>query len=221
MPTSSAAAVAGDAVGAVTEDRLRRALLAGDEDAFASLVDRHGPAMRRVARGFVGSHAAADEVVQETWLAVLAGLERFEHRCSLRTWIFQILINRAKTHGIRERRTVPLSTLDERGEGPVVCADRFFGPATRARGQWAAPPRPWQSPERRALSLEARARLREALRALPQRQQLAVTMRDVEGLSAEEVCKALGVTPENQRVLLHRGRSQLREVLESYVDEAA
>jgi RNA polymerase sigma-70 factor (ECF subfamily) len=173
--------------------------------------------MRRIARGFVASEGAAEEVVQETWLAVLSGLDRFEQRSSVRTWIFQILINRAKTQGTRDRRTVPLSTLDAQAEGPVVAADRFFGPSAQFPGHWSAPPRPWQQPERRLLSLETRDRLRKALSRLPERQQVVVTMRDVEGLSADEVCDLLDVSSENQRVLLHRGRSMLRGILESYV----
>jgi RNA polymerase sigma-70 factor (ECF subfamily) len=174
--------------------------------------------MRRIARGFVSSDAAADEVVQDTWTAVLTGLDRFEERSSLRTWLFKILINRAKTQGVRDRRTVPFSSLDTEGEGPVVSPDRFLGPASASPGHWSAPPRPWSSPETRLLSLETRERLRAALALLPGRQQVVVTMRDVEGLGAEEVCELLEISSENQRVLLHRGRSALRGVLESYVE---
>lgn len=223
MPSTSAIAptVAGTPAPELEEHRLLRALRAGDERAFTALVERHGPAMRRVARGFVASDGAAEEVVQETWLAVLAGLDRFEQRSSLRTWIFQILINRAKTQGTQDRRTVPLSALDAQAEGPVVSADRFFGPSAQFAGHWSAPPRPWQQPERRLLSLEARDRLRKALSGLPLRQQVVVTMRDVEGISAEEVCDLLDISPQNQRVLLHRGRSGLRGSLESYVDAVA
>jgi len=205
----------------IAERRVVRALRAGDDRAFERLVERHGPAMRRIARGFVASDAVADEVVQETWVAVLAGIDRFEQRSSLRTWIFQILVNRAKTQGARDRRTVPLSALDAREEGPVVAPHRFFGPGAERPGQWSVPPRPWQQPDRRVLSLEARAHLRAALELLPSRQRLVVTMRDVEGMSAGEVCDLLDVSPENQRVLLHRGRSQLRGVLESYVEATA
>ena len=205
----------------IAELRLVRALRAGDDRAFEQLVERHGPAMRRIARGFVASDAVADEIVQETWVAVLAGIDRFEQRSSLRTWIFQILVNRAKTQGVKDRRTVPLSALDAREEGPVVGAERFFGPDAKWPGHWSMPPRPWQHPDRRVLSLEARERLRAALELLPSRQQQVVTMRDVEGMSAGEVCDLLDVSPENQRVLLHRGRSQLRGVLESYVEATA
>lgn len=174
--------------------------------------------MRRIARAYVGTDTAADEVVQDTWAAVLTGLDRFEERSSLRTWLFQILINRAKTQGARDRRTLPFSSLDHEGEGPVVAPDRFLGPDSQRPGAWSAPPRPWSSPETRVLSLELRQRLRRALAMLPGRQQLVVTMRDVEQLGAEEVCELLEISPENQRVLLHRGRSALRGVLESYVE---
>ena len=197
----------------VEERRLLQALRGGDERAFTELVETLGGRMRRIARTFVSTDAAAEEIVQETWLAVLAGIDRFEGRSSLRTWIIQILINRAKSTGVRDRRTVPLSALDSRNEGPTVTADRFQGPL----GLWSTPPRPWEHPERRALSLETRDRLRGALAQLPRRQQLVVTMRDVEAMSGDEVCQVLNLSAENQRVLLHRGRTALRGVLESYV----
>jgi RNA polymerase sigma-70 factor (ECF subfamily) len=200
------------------EQRLVAALRSGDERAFEQVVTSYGPAMRRIARVYVSSDTAAAEVVQDTWMAVLAGLDRFEQRSTLRTWILQILVNRAKTTGVRERRMLPFSSLDAEGEGPVVAPDRFFGQDSRSPGRWAAPPRPWGGPERRLLSLEARGRLRAALAVLPSRQRIVVTMRDVEGMDAEEVCDVLEISPGNQRVLLHRGRSALRGVLESYVD---
>ena len=200
------------------ERRLLAALRSGDERAFEQLVTTHGPPMRRIARCYVSSDAAVDEVVQDAWAGVVSGLDRFEERSSLRTWIFQILVNRAKTTGIRDSRTLPFSTLDTEDEGPVVAPDRFLGPDSHSPGSWATPPRPWDDPEGRLLSLEARRRLRAALAMLPSRQQAVVTMRDVEGMSAEEVCNLLEISPENQRVLLHRGRSALRGALESYVE---
>ena len=219
MPSTNGQTAVAGRPQVVDEHRLVEALRDGNERAFADLVDRHGATMQRVARGFVASDTAAEEVVQETWLAVLAGLDRFEARSSLRTWIFQILINRAKTQGTRDRRTVPLSALDAGQEGPIESLDRVARPVAGRPGRCSTPPRPWQYPERRTLSLEARERLRRALSGLPERQQIVVTLRDVEGMSSADVCRLLDVSPENQRVLLHRGRTQLRGVLAAYVKD--
>jgi RNA polymerase sigma-70 factor (ECF subfamily) len=197
-------------------DALRRR----DEQAFAALVARHHASLKRVARAYVSTDAVAEEVVQETWLAVIDGLPRFQGRSSLRTWIFHILVNQAKTRGVRERRSVPFASLGPAGEeGPAVAPERFRRPGDPWAGHWATPPRPWQDPERRLASLEARGRLREAINALPPVQQAVVTFRDVEGLSAEEVCELLDLSPGNQRVLLHRARSKLRTALERYMDD--
>jgi RNA polymerase sigma-70 factor (ECF subfamily) len=198
------------------------ALRTGDEDAFAALVARHYPSMKRVARAYVSSDAAAEEVVQDTWLAVVAGIDRFEGRSSLTTWLFGILTNQAKRRGARESRVVPFSSLgDDGGDEPAVDADRFQRDDDAWPGHWATPPRPFTKPERRLLALEARERLKAALATLPDRQQAVVTLRDVEGLTSQEVCDLLDVSAENQRVLLHRGRSRLRAELESYVEGAA
>ncbi len=195
------------------------ALRAGDQRAFYSLVESHYPMMKRVARSYVDSDALAEEVVQETWLAVVRGIGRFQHRSALSTWIYSILANKARTHASRERRVLPFSSVGRPDEtGPSVDADRFQSDEDAWPGQWATPPRPWQKPERRLLSLELRERLRDALNELPERQCAVVTLRDVEGLSAEEVCGLLGLSAENQRVLLHRGRSRLRGSLETYVE---
>jgi RNA polymerase sigma-70 factor (ECF subfamily) len=163
----------------------------------------------------------AEEIVQETWMAIVTGLDRFEGRSALGTWIFSILTNQAKTHSARERRTVPFSsaTASDAAE-PAVDPDRFQTDDDAWPGHWATPPRPWQKPERRLLSLEARDRLKAALAQLPERQRLIVGLRDIEGHSAEEVCELLDLSQENQRVLLHRGRSRLRAVLEEYLDPA-
>ena len=175
--------------------------------------------MKRVARGYVASDAVAEEIVQETWMAIVTGIERFEGRSALGTWIFSILTNQAKNHSARERRAVPFSSVTPRdAEEPAVDPDRFQKDDEAWPGHWATPPRPWQKPERRLLSLEARERLKEALAQLPDRQRLIVGLRDVDGHSAEEVCDLLGLSQENQRVLLHRGRSRLRAVLEEYFD---
>jgi RNA polymerase sigma-70 factor (ECF subfamily) len=192
-----------------------------DEAGFEALVEQHYASMKRLARTYVQSDAVAEEVVQDTWLAVVAGIQGFEGRSSLTTWMFSILINKAKTRGTRERRSTPLSCLagDDPNE-PAIDPDRFQGDDDAWPGHWATPPRPWQRPERRLLSLEARDRLKQALDELPERQRIVVTLRDVEGLEAEEVCELLSLSPENQRVLLHRARTRLRALLESYVDAA-
>jgi RNA polymerase sigma-70 factor, ECF subfamily len=192
-----------------------------DEAEFQALVEQHYASMKRLARTYVQSDAVAEEVVQDTWLAVVAGIQGFEGRSSLTTWMFSILINKAKTRGTRERRSTPLSCLagDDPNE-PAIDPDRFQGDDDAWPGHWATPPRPWQRPERRLLSLEARDRLKQALDELPERQRIVVTLRDVEGLEAEEVCELLALSPENQRVLLHRARTRLRALLESYVGAA-
>jgi RNA polymerase sigma-70 factor (ECF subfamily) len=205
---------------AAADEQVVAALRAGDEHAFRDLFERSHAMMKRVARSYVGSDAIAEEVVQDTWLAVITGIERFEGRSALGTWIFSILVNQARTRGARERRTLPFSALtpsdDERE--PAVGPERFQGDDDAWPGHWATPPRPWQKPEQRLLSLEARDRLKAALAQLPERQRLIVSLRDVEGLGADEVCDLLDLSPENQRVLLHRGRSRLRAVLEEYLD---
>jgi RNA polymerase sigma-70 factor (ECF subfamily) len=177
--------------------------------------------MKRVARGYVASDAVAEEIVQDTWLAIVTGIDRFEGRSALGTWIFSILTNQAKTHSARERRALPLSCVGPRNaEEPVVDPDRFQKDDEAWPGHWATPPRPWQKPERRLLSLETREHLKDALAKLPERQRLIVGLRDIDGHSAEEVCDLLGLSQENQRVLLHRGRSRLRAALEEYFNEA-
>ena len=183
-----------------------RALRRRHEPTFTALVERMYPNMRRTARTFVPTDALAEEVVQETWLAVLDGIDRFEGRSTLSTWIFAILVNQAKTRGIRERRSLAFSQFGTGGDEATVDADRFPGPDDPCPGRWAAPPRAWEKPERRLISLELRERLRDALEQLPERQRVVVALRDVEGLPAADVCEMLGLTPRNQRVLLHRGR---------------
>jgi RNA polymerase sigma-70 factor (ECF subfamily) len=191
------------------------ALRAGDEQAFATLVDKYGPSLLRLARLYVPSRAVAEEVVQETWLAVLTGIERFERRSSLKTWLFRILTNKAKTRGQREGRVLPFSSLAADGDEDqtAVAVDRF------ARGgAWATPPR--GVPEERLLAGETRARVEQAIDALPPNQRAVITLRDVEGLSAEEACNVLGLSETNQRVLLHRARAKVRAALERYLEDA-
>ena len=192
------------------ETSVVEALRAGDESAFRSLVREYGPSMRRVARMYVGSRAVAEEVVQEAWVAVLNGIGRFEGRSSLKTWIFRILTNIAKTRGQREGRSVPFSSLAPDDEH-AVDPDRFA-----ENGHWASPPRSW-GPEERALSDETLGVVAAAIAELPPSQAAVISMRDVEGFSAEEACNALEISETNQRVLLHRARSKVRQALEDYL----
>jgi len=201
---------------------LLAALRAGDEEAFATLVMRYHASLKRVARAYVSTEAVAEEVVQETWLAAIAGLDRFEQRATIKTWLFHILANKAKTRGTRERRTVPFASLARAdSEEPAVSPDRFQREGDAWPGHWAMPPRPWDDPERRLASLEAREHLRAAIAALPATQQAVLTLRDVEGLEAEEVCGLLDVSAGNQRVILHRARARVRADLERYFEETA
>lgn len=211
-----AAGVDGTAAQAQTVAALR----AGDERSFQQLFTRLSPGMKRMARGYVASEVIADEIVQETWLAVINGIDRFQGRSSLDTWIFSILINQARKHDARERRAMPFSSLTPIGtDEPSVDADRFQRDDDAWPGHWATPPRPWQKPERRLLSLEAREHLKHAIGQLPERQRAVVVLRDVEGHSADEVCALLELSPENQRVLLHRARTRLRVALTAYAGQ--
>jgi RNA polymerase sigma-70 factor (ECF subfamily) len=202
------------------DDALLDQLRQGNERAFAQVVVDWSPAMLRVARGHLSTRASCEEVVQDTWLAVVRGVDRFEGRSSLRTWVFRILVNLAKTRGVREARTTPLSAWAPTAEsGPVVDPERFAGPDHPRLAHWTpvAAPSAWPAgPEQAALAAETRRVVGSALRALPPRQQSVVTLRDLHGLSAEEVCSALNLSPGNERVLLHRGRARLRTALEGY-----
>jgi RNA polymerase sigma-70 factor, ECF subfamily len=193
------------------------ALRAGDEETFARLVRDLGPSMLRVARLYSSSHAVAEEVVQEAWIAVLEGIGRFEARSSLKTWIFSILTNIAKTRAAREGRTVPFSSITaEAGEGPSVASERFLGKGARFGGHWAAPPERWEGADR-LLTRETLAVIDREIAKLPPAQAIVITMRDVEGFAAEDVCNALDIGETNQRVLLHRARSTVRQALEDYL----
>jgi len=206
---------------AVAEAQLLEALRSGDEGAFTALVREYQPSLVRVARMFVSSQAAAEEVAQETWLGVLNGLDRFEGRSSLRTWIFRILTNIAKTKAVREGRTLPFSALQDPARVPeaAVDADRFLDSEhARWPGHWAAKPTPW--PEDALVAAETRERLAEAIEALPATQRAVISLRDIEGWSSEEVRNALDLSETNQRVLLHRARSKVRAALESYLEQA-
>ena len=192
-------------------------LRAGDEAAFAFLVDMYGRSMLRVARLYVRDRAAAEEVVADTWLAVLRGIDRFEGRSSLRTWIFSILVNLAKTRGVRESRTVPFSALagdDAESGEPSVPGDRFLPAGSPWPGTWSSGPAQWNAPLQRLLSQETRGVIDRAIEGLPEMQRRVVTLRDVEGWPAGEVAELLGISDENQRVLLHRARAKLREAID-------
>jgi RNA polymerase sigma-70 factor, ECF subfamily len=194
-----------------------------DESMFAALIDAWSPGMLRAARAYVADDHTAQDVVQEAWLGVLRGIGRFEERSSVRTWVYRILINCAKTRGIRDARAVPLSSLAPAGEelGPAVDPARFQGPGDPYPGFWASAPPAWPSPEEGALAGEMRRHLAEALAQLPARQRIVVTLRDVAGYSSEDVSELLDITQANQRVLLHRGRTALRASLERYLTRGA
>jgi RNA polymerase sigma-70 factor (ECF subfamily) len=203
------------AVAAGGEAALLERLRAGEAAAFTELVDQHGGAMLRFASTFLRDRAAAEEVTQDGWLAALDGLEGFQGRSSLRTWLFQIVANKARTRLARDGRSVSFSSLAGDGAGgPAVDPARFA-----ADGHWAAPPLAWteEDPERLAEGAQTRAVLEAAIAALPEVQRAVITLRDVEGLETEEICNLLGVTVSNQRVLLHRARARVRQALESYM----
>ena len=200
------------------------ALRAGDERAFADLVERMHPSLVRLARSWVDSPAVAEEVAQEAWLGVLRGLDTFEFRSSLKTWIFRILVNRAKTRGERESRTVPFSDAAGASEPdrPSVDPDRFLD-ADHARWphHWGTPPQRWDElPEERLLGSETRTLIEHEIQSLPPAQRQVIELRDVEGMDSDEVCQLLGLSAGNQRVLLHRARSHVRRALERYLEPA-
>jgi RNA polymerase sigma-70 factor, ECF subfamily len=201
------------------DERIIAALCRGDEGAFATLVDRHTPAMLRVAMAYVPTHAAAEEAVQETWIAVMRGIDGFEGRSTLKTWIFRILTNVAQRSGARERRSMPFSSLAEVEDSaePSVDPDRFL-PADHALfpGHWAIMPARWPTPEEGLVAGETRAVIAAAIAELPAAQRTVIALRDVEGWSSEEVCEALEISAGNQRILLHRARSRVRNAIERY-----
>jgi RNA polymerase sigma-70 factor (ECF subfamily) len=194
-------------------------LRAGDERAFEALVEREYTTMLAVARHYVSSRAVAEEVVQEAWLGVLKGLDRFEGRSSLRTWILRILVNTAKTRGAREARSVPFTSLTPEGIEPAVEPDRFRGPDDPFPGHWRAYPGNWQKLPEDALSdRQTLDVVLSTIQELPTPQRIVITMRDIQGCGSEEVCEALEVSEGNQRVLLHRARSKVRAALERHLD---
>jgi RNA polymerase sigma-70 factor (ECF subfamily) len=198
---------------------LVKALAARDQDAFAYLLDRYHPALVRLAEQYVPNRAVAEEVVQETWLAVIEGIDRFEQRSSVKTWLFRILINVARTRGVSERRSIPFATTAIIDDEPAVDPRRFRRLARSGRGQWKRPPHPWGNPEQRAVDAETLETIRGAVDRLPPDQREVMTMRDLLGWTASEVCEALEITDANQRVLLHRARSKVRSALERHYDQ--
>src|SRR5437899_12518413 len=205
------------------ERRLLEMLRNGNEAAFVSLIDQYHIAMLRLAQVFVSTQAVAEEVVQEAWVGVLQGLHRFEGRSSLKTWIFRILTNCAKTRAQREGRSTPFSSLsdiDADQSEPAVDPDRFLPADHEWSGHWVSFPANWQEmPEDRLLSQETRACIHRAIEALPPNQREIIILRDIEGWTSEETCSFLGISEGNQRVLLHRARSKVRNVLEKYFQE--
>ena len=191
-------------------------LRAGDEAAFAAVMRMYGRGMLRVAEMYVSSRAVAEDVVQEAWVGVLRGIGRFEGRSSLKTWLYRIVANTAKTRGVRESRSVPFSSLGDDGDEGTVDADRFLGSGDRFPGHWAVPPQAW-APEGRLLADETLEVVERAIEKLPPAQRAVITMRDVQGFTSEEVCNALDLTETNQRVLLHRARAKVRSALEEYM----
>jgi RNA polymerase sigma-70 factor, ECF subfamily len=200
-------------IAAVDDHGLVARLQAGDETAFVELVDRYDRQLRRLARTFVRTDAQADDVVQETWLGVINGIDRFEERSALKTWIFRILVNRARTRAVREARQVPFSSLaGADDDGPAVDPSRF------SDGGWSQPPQPFEAqPETELLAGELRGRLAEVIDTLPEQQRTVILLRDVGGLDGPEVAEALGISEGNQRVILHRARSRVRAGLEEYL----
>ncbi len=220
--------VAAQAVGATTgalrasarsaDAKLVERLRDGDERAFNELVQRYHVPLIKLAMNFVSSRAVAEEVVQETWLGVLQGLQKFEGRSALKTWIYRILTNRARTRGSRESRTQPFSSMGDEASASEAAVDpaRFT-----ARGAWAAPPGRWheKAPQDQLLGEETLAQIALAMETLPASQRAVLQLRDVEGLDSRSVCNVLEITETNQRVLLHRARSKMRLALENYLGE--
>lgn len=206
-----------DRVGLPPDDELIARLKDRDEAAFGLLLDAWSGGMLRLARSFVSTDASASEVVQDTWLAVIQSLGTFQGRSSLKTWTFRILVNTAKRRGIRERRVIPLTSLGpDVDAGPTVDPDRFGGPGDPFPGHWKQFPAPWPAPEQASLDGEVRVQIAAALAALPARQRIVITLRDVEGYNSDEVSSILEISAANQRVLLHRARAFVRGRLEQY-----
>jgi RNA polymerase sigma-70 factor, ECF subfamily len=205
------------------EVALVAALKRGDERAFMLLVERYHRPLQRLALSYVGSWALAEEVVQETWVAVVQGIGSFEGRSSLKTWLYRIVMNRARTRGSREARSIPFADLQPDWLGPdepAVDPGAFFSTGNSDGGWWINHPANWEHiPEARTLASETRAMIDAAIAALPANQQVVITLRDIEGWPAEEVSSFLAISDANQRVLLHRARAKVRQALADYLNE--
>ncbi len=202
------------------ESELIAALRAGDEAAFSRLVSEWSRPMLTLARSFVSTEASAEEVVQDTWIAVIKGLDRFEGRSSLRTWTYRILVNTAKSRGVKEHRTLPWSSVAGEDAGPSLDPALFRSAGDPYPGHWRAAPAAWPGDvavEGSVLAGEVRGELRTAVDALPDRQRAVLTLRDVLGHSSQEVCEMLEISQANQRVLLHRARTSVRAGLATYL----
>jgi RNA polymerase sigma-70 factor, ECF subfamily len=194
-------------------------LRAGDERVFEELVNRYHESLVRVARSYVGGRSIAEEVAQETWIAVIQGINRFEGRSSLKTWLFRILVYRARTRGERERRTTAMSELGHADGETLVDPERFLGGDALWAGHWARPPRRWDgAAEQRLLEAETRSIVEHAIERLAENQRRVITLRDIEDLTSDEVGALLQISDGNQRVLLHRARAKIRSVLEEYLN---
>ncbi|WP_327138819.1 RNA polymerase sigma factor [Nocardia sp. NBC_01327] len=202
------------------DDVLVGRLSKGDESAFEQLLDAWSASMLRLARSFVSTNASAEEVVQETWLAVIRGIDGFEGRAALKTWVFRILVNTAKKRGLKERRTLPFGSLTSEDEGPTVDPSRFRSAGDPYPGHWLADRKPqrWSEPEIAAERAEIMRVVAAALAELPDRNRIVITLRDMEGYSSDEVCELLDISQGNQRVILHRSRAAVRVKLEHYFD---
>jgi RNA polymerase sigma-70 factor (ECF subfamily) len=201
---------------ALPDAEIVAALKLGEERVFADLVDAYSPGLMRMAQLFVRDRAVAEEVVQETWLGVLHGIDRFEGRSALKTWIFRIAVNTAKTRGQREARSIPFSAAIRDDEASVD-PDRFLPADHRYPGGWMMGPSDWRTPEAQLLEGETRDAILHAIDRLPDAQKAVITLRDLEGCPAEEVTEALGISDGNQRVLLHRARSKIRGAIEEHL----
>jgi RNA polymerase sigma-70 factor (ECF subfamily) len=209
--------VVADRADTLTVRRLRD----GDEITFVSIMTAWSPGMLRLARVYVRTAQSAEDVVQDTWLAVLDGLDRFEERSSLRTWVLRILVNKARSCALRERKAVPTAVLDDQDAGPTVSPNRFRGADDRWPGHWRVFPERWPpTPEEELLSGELRRLMGRVLESLPERQREVIELRDVYGYSADDTCWMLDISPVNQRVLLHRARARMRAGIEEYFQSA-
>ena len=207
--------------GRANDAELVERLRAGDEEAFAGLVDELSPALMRMALAYVPSRAVAEDVVADTWLGVIKGIDRFEGRSALRTWIFQILLNIARTRGAREKRALPYSSLRRQSDGDgeaAVDPDRFQGGDGVRPGWWSRPPVEWEGADVQLESDETRDLLLQAIAELPPRQREVIVLRDLQGYSSEEARNILEVSETNQRVLLHRARAKVRAALEDHFE---